>query len=1412
MSAFMQSAKFRALLVFLGVVLLGLAIWFVGPLLAFGEARPLASVSARVITLVLLLLLGVFVLLEWTLSVLAVVALCLLVWHAGPLLALGDAQNPWRPLAGEWPRVLTIAVIALVYLVWALLRLWHMIRNDEAFAKRVFRLEQRNPAQALAREEIRVLQTKADRATTELRRMRSTVAGHTGAVTAFLRRLVEGKRYLYELPWYMLIGHPGAGKSSLITNAGLTFPLADQMQAASVFSLEGPDRGTLNCNWWFTNEAVLIDTAGRYTAPDDAVGSHDDSPEAQRRRGADAPDFQDSALHLESKSQAEWKGFLGVLRKARPRAPINGALLAVDLGELCSSSDADLLAHAARLRARLSELREQLGIRFPVYVMLTKSDLLPGFNAYFDALSSEARAQVWGLTLPLQDSAAAPAPGSPEASGTGLQQRLTQELELLRERLAQGLSTRLQEEYDVDRRQALYLLPHELQALIPRLVRLLGHVFADSRFDTTQHQHMLRGVYFTSAAQPQVQDGPLADRQALIPRLMRALQARKGQAKGPAPQLSEGSHASFFITDVMREVVFSEAHLVRPNLRWEARFRLLRLLGHALVILLFVWLASAVWLSQKNNHDYLNDVAQRTEQLHKKVAAAQVAEHPERIAGLLTDARQLAQFTGLDLAQPDASYQYGLYSPPPVVQQASQLYAHLQDHMVLPVVIQRMEYRLQRAVLEGDEVDAYATLRAYLLLHDAQRFANDKSAAADLRAWVVDDWRGKDDAAEPAAANAATPSAAQSAKPAAPAASAAAPRLPKAVPSLAQSFGNSAVMVEHLRELFSGQRPVQSRQTSNEALVKRVRQFLETRSTSERLYERTKRAVASDTPRDFSLVRALGPQAGAVFRRDSSASLEQGVPGLFTYDGYHDVFAKRLSELVKTAIDDDAWAMGRSAAAPGQANAAARPASGEDLAALMEDVRRQYLQEYARHWSSFLSDLRLREPAAGDAMAFEVGLIRQLAAADSPLARLGRMAARETTLSRPLVGLEPREKSLIDRASDELAKNTAKLNDSLGLRPEQRLERQVVDDSFAALREVVVGQPDPAQGAVVPPRMELVAGVLNEYYTTLVVAQTAIEGQSLPPPAGDSANKLRIEAGKLPAPFRQVLLDVSSMGSDKVARGAAAILRTQARTQLDRLMGLMTVMVTEPCRRQIAGRYPFANSTQEVAADDFNAFFAAGGAADEYFTKYLLPLVDTSARPWRYKSPESAQLMVGPEGLAEGKPLAPVSNGPTLLGELLRLLQVSGPPLEPFLYVQAIRETYFREPGAKRMSWKQDIRVASLDPTVTELVIDVDGQVQRYAHGPVQAWVTSWPGPRGGLGLDLSVQPKLRPDTAVLQARGPWAPLRLLERGKVTPGASGGRLGLEVSFDGRKAVLEVQTQGLNPLGADLLRQFKCPAV
>lgn len=1405
MKSFFAGA-FRALfsrytLAVLALVIGCLGIWFLGPLLAFGGLHPLQSLELRVTFTLLLLCWLLCLLAHGPVLLLAMISLAVLIWHAGHLLSFG-AQTPLSP---AWARVGLIALLLLVYLLHGLYRLYRVVLTGEVSLLHWLKRKETQTSTP-TQQAVRALDLAVRQGIEQLRRMRPSGRG----ASQLYRRLFERQGHLYDLPWFLVVGPSGSGKTSAVLNSGCRFPQGEQMSdAVRTLRHVSPTEST---HWWFSNEAVLIDTAGRLCPTQPPVSGDPDLPQPSVDSAPDAKP-PSSASHAPPQDPALWQGYLGILRKHRPRMPINGMIVTVSLGSLVLASASWRTELAASLRARLAEARQDLGIRFPVYLLFTKADQLTGFAEYFGALTSEGRRQIWGTTLPWHEKARPWPPlqtkrsvdDSENPSGpSALGQCVQLELEALCDRLENGLPTRLQEEFDLQRRQRLYALPQEFQALIPMLVQFVEDLFQASRFDLTEDRAGLRGLYFSSASQDDHRVA--ADPRTLIRQLHRPAalmtaikdeppmqsELRQTNSQSDSGSQNTTTHRSYFIQDVLEQVVFREGHLVRPNLTWEFRHRIIRLLGHASLLVTGLWLGAGLLLSYQNNQAYLADVDNKTEVLAEQVQRLFQKFRLEDVPGLLNQAQSLANHRQLDLQAPPLSYQYGLYAAPPVVVAARQTYEHLQDQMLLPQIVRRIENALSQAVVDRDEARVFSTLRVYLMLYDSDHFRAD-----EVRAWVLADWQDHDGV---------------------------------------HTMEARTALNHHLTSLFDGQRVVHSPLLKNEALVKRARDQLDGSNTSERLYERIKSDLSAEAPPDFTLPRVVGPQAGMVFVRRSGAPLERGVPGLYTYKGYHELLARKLPEWVGKLALEDAWVMGspspgRLKAAPGLVERVPALDDMQAYSPLVEDVRRQYLSDYAQHWRDFLEDIA---PVTGGTLSFDLDVLRQLAAPDSPLARLARAAVRETTLTRPLDLSSDADKSYFDRAAEQLDKQAEQLKKNFGLRPQAKLERQLVDVQFSALREVVTGQADTpynAREGVWPagtvmtntptgkPALDTIAGLINELYTNLAVAETALTANTLPPGLIDPGARMRTEAARLPAPFKEILKDLATSSSDKIGKGAEGLLRAQAHGHLERLLGLMNQQVVEPCKKSIEGRYPFTlaqqngEPVQEVPIDDFNALFAPDGLLDDYFKKNLAPYVDTSLRPWRYKTAAMLQWPTGDSGLHSSAPasVGPTGNAPTLNGELLKLLATQGPNPDFFARVNQIRDVFFRDAGAKKMAWKLDLKIQEIDPSILELSIHVDGQAHRYVHGPIQNMAFVWPGPQGGGAAELSASPRIRPETSTLMTRGPWALLKLLERGRQVGSATSGRFSVEYLFDGRRVVLDVNTGRLpNPVGSDLLHGFECP--
>lgn len=166
---------------------------------------------------------------------------------------------------------------------------------------------------------------------------------------------------LYVLPWYLIIGESGSGKTTSLNSARLASPFPELGKTAGI-------SGTRNCDWWFLDQAIIIDTAGRYAVPVNGD-----------------PDTQ------------EWRTFLSLLVKYRKKEPLNGLIVAIAADKLLGAGSDGIEEEARIIRRRVDELMRVLGVKFPVYVLVTKCDLIQGVNRFCEKLSDESLRQPMGI-------------------------------------------------------------------------------------------------------------------------------------------------------------------------------------------------------------------------------------------------------------------------------------------------------------------------------------------------------------------------------------------------------------------------------------------------------------------------------------------------------------------------------------------------------------------------------------------------------------------------------------------------------------------------------------------------------------------------------------------------------------------------------------------------------------------------------------------------------------------------------------------------------------------------------------------------------------------------------------------------------------------------------------------------------
>ncbi|WP_207480985.1 type VI secretion system membrane subunit TssM [Arenibaculum pallidiluteum] len=744
---------------------------------------------------------------RWAASLLGCVLLAVVLWLVGPLVAVADV----RPLESVVARSAAAAAILGAWVAALVLSRLRRRRNARALAA----------GMTAADEAPRLADGAGDAAASA-----AEIAVLRRDMDAALQKLARRRRGApYDLPWYVLIGPPGSGKTTALLNAGLRFPLAEKTGRASLRGVGG----TRNCDWWFTDEAVLLDTAGRYTT-------------------------QDSNAAVDA---GAWLGFLDMLKRVRPRQPLNGAIVAISLAELAGQDAATIDAHAAAIRARLAQLNERLGLRLPIYVVFTKADLVAGFSEFFADLGKEQREQVWGVTLPLSGSGEPGESHEPGEPGEPVEDRLRREFDALLARLHERLLGRLEAETSADRRARIFGFPAQVASLRDTMADFVGTVFQPSSFEQPL---LLRGVYLTSATQ---QGSP-------IDRLVMGLGQLFGVPKVPV-QEEPGGGRSYFLARLLREVVFAEAGLVGRDPRLERRTAWTRRAAWAAAALVVVFGTGAWWLGYTGNAALIERAEAAADDYRALAAATPASPRTNGDLGpallLLDRLRALPTGVGERDAPVPVGMGLGLYQGDKLAPAAESAYRRGLSHLLLPQLVLRLEAQLRAVATRPDLL--YEGFKVYLMLTGAGPL--DQAA---VRRWMQADWA-------------------------------------SALPG-AEGEGIRRSLEAHLDSLL--ERPL-APVPADEGLVRQARATLSRHSPAERAYVLLLEAAGEAAPPEWRIQDHAGPAAGQVFARRSGQPLGAGLPGLFTHAGFHGAILPALPGIARAAAAES-WVTGAAAGDP----------------------------------------------------------------------------------------------------------------------------------------------------------------------------------------------------------------------------------------------------------------------------------------------------------------------------------------------------------------------------------------------------------------------------------------------------------------------------------------------------------------
>jgi type VI secretion system protein ImpL len=561
---------------------------------------------------------------------------------------------------------LSAAVIAIVVLSRVYAR-WRAGAQARALEREILKQsdEQLKNARPDRRAEIADLRKEIERGIQALKA--SKVGGKTG------------RSALYALPWYTIIGPSGAGKTTLLQKSGLTFALTDGVGGA----IKGSG-GTRNCDWWFTNDAILLDTAGRYAT--------------------------------EEQERSDWIAFLDMLRRFRSARPINGVILAVSVSDLMATSEDGIAELAKNLRARIDELTSRLEIVVPVYVMFTKTDLIDGFVELWGDLRKSERDQILGATFPLE---AIPMADPKKA----FENEFSRLIDVVHAHVVRHVAI----ENAPEARAKIVQFPLELHALRRSLGYFVGLLFTRNRFQATP---LFRGFYFTSSTQ----EGTPVGR--VVSGMVRAFGLAEALPKLATPVRET---KSYFVADLFQRVIFPDQSIATRTDRQARRRALLRVaLATSCVFAGFAMVAPAS-VTFSRNRSLIASALATTERADKVdwSTNSDIASKAKELDSLKQLVAGLQSWKGKGAP---VSMGWGMYSGNTLLPGARDAYAGILHRALALPVRPHLESELRSFTPAASSTATYGRqytdLKLYLMLGDPKHLDVDWAAPLLTTEWA----------------------------------------------------------------------------------------------------------------------------------------------------------------------------------------------------------------------------------------------------------------------------------------------------------------------------------------------------------------------------------------------------------------------------------------------------------------------------------------------------------------------------------------------------------------------------------------------------------------------------------------------------------------------------------------------------
>ena len=1138
-----------------------------------------------------------------------VIILSSMIWFIGPRLSFSG----YAPLAPVINRLITIMVIIVLWGINNLIRQYRKNKKTSTVAE-----ETDEPKKDIIGEQVALF-------TESFHRAMKTISDN------WLGNSYQ-RRTHYALPWYVVMGLPNSGKTSFIAESDLKFPLAHFFGQENYKKIEP----TNDVDYWVTDDAVLFDLAGK-------IVTHSKTHASE---------------HVIDVNASIWHSFLELLKKYRPRRPINGVVLCIDVLDLIQSNEEERANKASLIHARLVELSETLGTRYTVHIVLTKLDLVDGFQSFFSGIPASMRNEPFGFTFELYNL---------ENSDVWFDYFTKAYAEFI-DRMNNQLIDRMAAMRNTESRQKVFMFARQFAGMSD----ILGSFFKDAlhqdKFSTAP---LVRGLFFASTRQEGVPfNAVLATTSSAYEMNMPILPAHSSYTR------------PHFATELLKGVIFKEAGLAGDNIRVERRKQVVQkgcILAACLTALIFGFFYHQAY---QDNIKRSNDVYAAIEKYDKVKQVEQEnlsvgAEYSKPLSAILEAENVFGDYKSVSSIKSGLT----LYQGKKIGPEVDRAYYEILKTKFIPSLA---DYTKNKINLLGknyttvDSDERLEALRVYLMLGQLDK--RETLDALGENKSVVEKWFGEI--------------------------------------WQKQNEGNEELQDQLFQHLHYALYDAQITANLDPILVANTQRDLRRIPRDVRLYRNIKNLAYRQLANKISLRQTIGTSFNNIFKpvisinnddtgnqnltnRELTENNRQDViiSPFFSSKEFYDFFLKQVDSLSVVAVED-AWVAGEREFVT---------YSPEDLKTFKDKVRQRYASEYIQTWSKALNSLEID---SFESIDHAVAILEDITGPNRPFERLIELVKKNTEIYKPKTIALDKEQAIDDKLP-------------FGEAREQGLR---IERAFSRLNQMIIAEKEGDKTYF----EELQNSLLQVYEYMKEIKQAGARADEIALlKAKDRINLkgedpiylLRRIGADLPEPLNRFF--------DKIADECWKVILISVKAQLQKDWN---EKVYSRFNLYFADRFPFKiNAKEDVSLKDFQEFFGPNGIVENFYKENLILFINEE------------------------------TGEPRILDD--RKIEVSRVFLEELKKSLDVKRYYFDTKGAVSLNYT--IRPKSLSGRLNKVVLNVEGQIIPYSHGPRQPTNILWPNVLNGKSESsvTAFSSKSRPLTK--RFTGPWSGFKLLSSGKI---------------------------------------------